>query len=155
MRLNMSEQRYFDDVSVGDTLAPQEHAIGAVQMFLFSSATNNAHRIHYDYRWARDIEGHRDIVVHGPLQAALMAKMLTDWAGPRGQLVRISVRNERTAFAGELLVFTAEVVRKYHDGNRAMIDLLLAEKRAGMEVLMPGDATLRLPMRGDDGKVKS
>jgi acyl dehydratase len=148
----MQAQRYFDDVSVGDLLSPQEHAIGAVQMFLFSSATNNAHRIHYDYRWATDIEGHPDIVVHGPLQAALMAKMLTDWAGPRGQLVRISVRNERAAFAGELLVFTAEVVRKYHDGDRALIDLRLAEKRSGLEVLMPGKATLRLPSRNQDGK---
>jgi acyl dehydratase len=151
----MPEQRYFDDVTVGDVLAPQEHAIGAVQMFLFSSATNNAHRIHYDYRWATEIEGHRDIVVHGPLQAALMAKMLTDWAGPRGQLVRISLRNQRSAFAGELLVFTAEVVRKYRDGDRALIDLRLAEKRDGTEVLMPGYATLRLPSRRDEGKEKS
>jgi acyl dehydratase len=150
----MPEQPYFDDVTVGDVLAPQEHAIGAVQMFLFSSATNNAHRIHYDYRWATEVEGHRDIVVHGPLQAALMAKMLTDWAGPRGQLVRISVRNQRTAFAGELLVFTAEVVRKYHDGDRALIDLRLAEKRDGMELLMPGNATLRLPTRREGGTDK-
>src|SRR5580658_7286015 len=125
----MSDQQYFDDVSVGDVLPPQQHAIGAVQMFLFSSATNNAHRIHYDYRWATDIEGYPDIVVHGPLQVALMAKMLTDWAGPRGQLVRISIRHRGAAFAGEQLVFTAEVVRKYRDGDRALIDLRLEEKR--------------------------
>jgi len=145
----MSDQRYFDDVSVGDLLPAQCHVIGAVQMFLFSSATNNAHRIHYDYRWATDTEGYPDIVVHGPLQAALMARMLTDWAGPRGQLVRISVRNQGAAFAGQPLIFTAEIVRKYRDGGRALIDLQLAEKRDGGEMLMPGAATLRLPSRDD------
>ena len=112
----MTDQRYFDDVEVGDALPPAQHVIDAVQMFLFSSATSNAHRIHYDHRWAES-EGYPDIVVHGPLQSALMAKLLTDWAGPRGQLVRIKVRNRAAAFAGDVLVFTAEVVRKYRAGR--------------------------------------
>jgi len=29
--------------------------------------TFNAHRIHYDLPWATNVEGHRSVVVHGPL----------------------------------------------------------------------------------------
>lgn len=43
-------------------------------LFRFSALTKNAHRIHYDRQYARDIEGYPDLVVHGPLQAIAMAE---------------------------------------------------------------------------------
>lgn len=36
-------------------------------LFHFSALTFNPHKIHYSLPWARDVEGHRDLVVHGPL----------------------------------------------------------------------------------------
>ena len=50
-------------------------------MFFFSAATYNGHRIHYDKQWARDVEGYDDVLVQGPLQAALLSRALTDWVG--------------------------------------------------------------------------
>ncbi|MCW2622750.1 MAG: mesaconyl-C4 CoA hydratase [Frankiales bacterium] len=44
-------------------------------LFRFSALTYNAHRIHYDRDWARH-EGYADLVVHGPLQALLMAELM-------------------------------------------------------------------------------
>lgn len=38
-----------------------------VTLFRFSALTFNPHKIHYSVHWAQEIEGHRDIVVHGPL----------------------------------------------------------------------------------------
>jgi 3-methylfumaryl-CoA hydratase len=38
-------------------------------LFMFSALTYNAHRIHYDRRYTVDVEGHRDLLVHGPLLA--------------------------------------------------------------------------------------
>lgn len=32
-----------------------------------SALTFNAHKIHYSEPWAREVEGHRGLVVHGPL----------------------------------------------------------------------------------------
>jgi hydroxyacyl-ACP dehydratase HTD2-like protein with hotdog domain len=148
MTAPMDQQRYFDDIEVGEVVPAQQHVIEPVQMFLFSSATTNAHRIHYDHGWAQS-EGYRDIVVHGPLQSALMARLLTDWAGPHGRLIRIKVRNRAAAYAGEALVFTAQVVRKYRADGLALVDLELTETREG-DVLMPGTATVSLPCRDLD-----
>lgn len=44
-------------------------------LFRFSALTYNAHRIHYDHQWAAR-EGYPGLVVHGPLQALLMAEFL-------------------------------------------------------------------------------
>jgi len=44
-------------------------------LFRFSAVTYNAHRIHYDRRWA-EREGYDDLVVHGPLQVLMMGELL-------------------------------------------------------------------------------
>jgi 3-methylfumaryl-CoA hydratase len=46
--------------------------VDPVLLFRFSALTYNAHRIHYDRDYAR-AEGYPGLVVHGPLQALLMA----------------------------------------------------------------------------------
>jgi len=46
--------------------------VDPVLLFRFSALTYNAHRIHYDREYARG-EGYPGLVVHGPLQALLMA----------------------------------------------------------------------------------
>lgn len=43
-------------------------------LFRFSALTKNAHRIHYDLQYARDVEGYAGLVTHGPLQALIMAE---------------------------------------------------------------------------------
>lgn len=45
-------------------------------LFRFSALTYNTHRIHYDERYARDVEGYPSLVVHGPLLALLMLEQL-------------------------------------------------------------------------------
>jgi 3-methylfumaryl-CoA hydratase len=46
--------------------------VDPVVLFRFSALTYNSHRIHYDREFALT-EGHPDLVIHGPLQAVLMA----------------------------------------------------------------------------------
>jgi 3-methylfumaryl-CoA hydratase len=43
-------------------------------LFRFLALTYNAHRIHYDRDYARDVEGYPGLVTHGPLQALAMAE---------------------------------------------------------------------------------
>ncbi|KAJ4374856.1 hypothetical protein N0V83_001934 [Neocucurbitaria cava] len=38
-----------------------------VTLFRFSALTFNGHKIHYSPEWCREVEGHRNAVVHGPL----------------------------------------------------------------------------------------
>ncbi|KAI4941151.1 hypothetical protein J4E91_010942 [Alternaria rosae] len=45
-------------------------------LFRFSALTFNAHRIHLDPEYARNVEGHRNLLVHGPLSLLLMLKTM-------------------------------------------------------------------------------
>jgi hydroxyacyl-ACP dehydratase HTD2-like protein with hotdog domain len=45
-------------------------------LFRFSALTFNGHKIHYSPEWCREVEGHRNAVVHGPLN---LINMLDFW----------------------------------------------------------------------------
>lgn len=47
-----------------------------VLLFRYSALTFNGHRIHYDRRYATEVEGYRGLVVHGPLIATLLMDLL-------------------------------------------------------------------------------
>ena len=48
----------------------------AALLFRFSALTYNAHAIHLDKEYCRKIEGHRNLLVHGPLSLVLMLEVL-------------------------------------------------------------------------------
>lgn len=59
-----------DDWHHSETITPSE-----VLLFRYSALTFNGHRIHYDRDYARNVEGHGGLVVHGPLIATLLIDM--------------------------------------------------------------------------------
>ncbi|KAL8658890.1 MAG: hypothetical protein Q9226_000725 [Calogaya cf. arnoldii] len=74
----------------------------AVSLFRFSALTFNGHKIHYSRPWARAAEGHRDIVVHGPLN---LINMLDFWRDVQEDdyMIPQSIKYRATApfYAGE------------------------------------------------------
>ncbi|WP_236796220.1 hypothetical protein [Amycolatopsis sp. GM8] len=67
-------------------------------LFRFSALTANAHRIHYDEPYTRDVEGYPGLVVHGPLLVLLMLELVRD-----KEVRSLSYRLRRPVFAGEHL----------------------------------------------------
>jgi hydroxyacyl-ACP dehydratase HTD2-like protein with hotdog domain len=74
-----------------------------VMLFRYSALTGNGHRIHYDRRYVTEVEGYPGLIVHGPLQATLMAGLLLR-ARPGRTLARIAYRGLRPLF--DLAPFT-------------------------------------------------
>lgn len=144
----MTDQVFYEDVQVGDRMPDLTVTVDETQLFFFSAATYNGHRIHYDKDWARTVEGYDDVLVHGPLQAALLGRAIGDWIGGRGRLMSFSVQNRAVAHPGQPLSFGGTVTGKRLSGAGAgLVDLDIAGRR-GETVLMPGTATVELPRRG-------
>lgn len=61
-----------------DAIAGQDRIYGNVELFLFSAATWNPHRVHYDQHYTRVVAGQPALLVQGPLQAATMFQALRD-----------------------------------------------------------------------------
>ncbi|MGB3274115.1 MAG: MaoC family dehydratase N-terminal domain-containing protein, partial [Xanthobacteraceae bacterium] len=61
----------------------RRHLADPVLLFRYSALTFNGHRIHYDRDYVTRIEGYPGLVVHGPLQAALLAEFASEHHGGR------------------------------------------------------------------------
>ncbi|KAL8710535.1 MAG: hypothetical protein Q9220_004968 [cf. Caloplaca sp. 1 TL-2023] len=63
--------KYQHQAEYSHTLKPT-----AALLFRFSALTFNAHAIHLDKNYCKDIEGHRNLLVHGPLGVILMMQIV-------------------------------------------------------------------------------
>jgi len=72
-------------------------------LFRFSALTSNAHRIHYDERYATGTEGFPALVVHGPLLAIYMAGLLRTH-GVEQDVRTFEFRLRRPVFLGDPFV---------------------------------------------------
>ena len=90
-------------VASGDCLNDAEWSWGRtvpidpVLLFRISALTYNAHRIHYDREYATTVEGYPGLVVHGPLQALLLAD-LADRTFPQRPVASFAFRSLAPAF---------------------------------------------------------
>jgi 3-methylfumaryl-CoA hydratase len=53
----------------------ERHFADPVLLFRYSALTFNGHRIHYDRDYVTKVEGYPGLIVHGPLQAALLIEL--------------------------------------------------------------------------------
>ena len=79
-----------------------------VMLFRYSALTGNGHRIHYDQPYVTSVEGYPGLVVHGPLQATLLAHHAMDGAAPGLRLTRFAFRGRRPCFDGRPLTLLAQ-----------------------------------------------
>ena len=73
-------------------------------LFRFSALSYNAHRIHLDREYCQQIEGHRNLLVHGPLTLTLMLEMLAGHlAHTLEEIVRVQYKNLAPLYADEAM----------------------------------------------------
>ena len=128
-------------INVGDQLPVVHRKANGAELFLYSAASFNPHRIHYDRGYAHH-EGHQDTVVHGPLQGSWLTQFVTDWAGPNARLISIEWQNRASAFVDEEVQFSGTVVAL--DTLESIVELEIFERKADGTTLMPAKALVRL-----------
>lgn len=95
-----------------------------VLLFRYSALTMNGHRIHYDRPYAQDVESYPGLLVHGPLQATLLASLGDRHSGRRA--TAFEFRGQAPAFAGAALAICGEptaegaVLWSEQNGRKAM-----------------------------------
>ncbi|KUI60017.1 Mesaconyl-C(4)-CoA hydratase [Cytospora mali] len=102
-----------------------------VALFRFSALTFNAHMIHYSESWTRDMEGHPDVVVHGPLNLICMMDYFRDVHGKEAR--EISYRALSPLYAGDEYSIRAAFTEDAEEGKAW--DIVVAK---GAKVCMKG-----------------
>ena len=137
----MNDYPTMSTVQIGDELPKMKKQASEAELFLYSAASFNPHRIHYDRAYA-NFEGHDDLVVHGPLQGSWLTQFVTDWAGPRARLLSIEWQNRASALVGDELIFAGTVTAI--DQANTSVKLEISEKNKDGTLLMPAKANVRL-----------
>ena len=128
------------ELKVGDALPSREHVASNVSLFLYNAIVWNAHRIHYDEIYTKEVEKHPGVIVDGPLQGDWLVQLVTNWLGDDGVLLEFEYSNRRMSVVGEVL--TASGVISAINGSEVALELSI--RNASGEITTPGQALVRL-----------
>ena len=131
----------FNHIAVGERLPEIQHATDTVGQFLYNAALWNAHRIHFDYPYATEVEGYPGLVVAGPLLGDWLSQCVEEWLGEDGRLIQFEYSNRRAAFVGDVLLCTGEISEI--DKASRMVTITLELVNEAGEVLTPARAVVR------------
>ncbi|KAF9761777.1 hypothetical protein IL306_003680 [Fusarium sp. DS 682] len=89
-----------------------------IHLFHFSALSFNAHSIHYDPQFAREVDGHRALLVHGPFTLTLMLRVLNDQIDSGASVHKFSYRNFAPLYVNETMsINIRKVSKKEKEGN--------------------------------------
>ena len=131
-----------DSIEVGDTLPEREFKPDNVQLMLYNAALWNAHRIHFDEPYAKEVEGYPGLVIAGPMLGDWLNQCVEEWVGDEGRLTVIEYSNRIATYIGETLRSGGKVVECDRDSGRDEIEVYI--KNEADEVVTPGMATALL-----------
>jgi len=141
---------FFEDVTEGKEIKPLFKKASNVQIFMYQAATWNCDRIHYDYKFAREVFGLPDVVQTGPMSADWYAQMVSEWMGGTGFIKKLSYQSRVSIVPGDTLVCSGKVTSIYIKNGYHCVDCDLSMVNQRGENCSPGKATLILPLRGQD-----
>lgn len=125
----------------GDSLPEQTHRPDNVQLFFYNAALWNAHRIHYDLPYAKEVEGYPGLVIAGPLIGDWLGQCVDDWLGEAGTLLNLEYSNRGAAYIGETLTAGGRV--KAVDAATGEVTLDLFVRNEDGAQIAPGQAVVR------------
>ena len=82
----------------------------STMLFRYSALTFNGHRIHYDVDYCRNEEGYQDLVIHGPLNATMLAGFAEEISGT--PLRTFSYQGLSPALLGNVITLHASAQEK-------------------------------------------
>jgi 3-methylfumaryl-CoA hydratase len=128
----------FQAIEVGNELPQRAHTPDNVQLMLYNAILWNAHRIHFDEPYAREVEGYPGLVIAGPMLGDWLHQCLEEWLRDAGRIVSIDYSNRIASYIGETLTAGGSVVSRDTDSRRATVDVWIRNENG--EVITPGSA---------------
>lgn len=134
----------YDSVSVGEELPPVVlPPVTRAMLALYADASSDHNPIHVDVDFAR-AAGMPDVVAHGMLSMAWLARLVTNWA-PQQNLREFRVRFSAITHVGERIVCRGRVAEKVERDRERLVRIDVTSANEAGEVKVSGDAYLALP----------
>jgi acyl dehydratase len=103
----------FEEVKVGDQIPSREHGpLTIIDTVRWAGFQENWAQLHFDRQYVKEQAGIRTFIASGGYREALLIRLLTDWAGPKGQLRKLTLRHMYPTFEGDRIRYSGHVVEK-------------------------------------------
>ena len=118
----------------GDVVAERVFLINRELLKSYANASGDQNPIHQDEAFAKSV-GLPDVIAHGMLTMALVAKFVTDWAGGSGAVKEFSARFVKPVIvpAGKEVDLTVSALISEVSHGRVRLDITATS--AGLKVL--------------------
>ena len=144
----MTDQVYYEDIEIGHEIPALVEYPTSMQLVKFAAASSDYYQIHYDKDFAI-ANGLPGVIVHGWLALSFLAKMVTDWMGEQGELVKLNGSYRGMNNVHEEIICNGKVIKKYEQDGKNLVRVeFWAEKPAG-DKTVTGHALVSLPSRND------
>jgi acyl dehydratase len=142
-----ADQRYFDDVRVGDAIPAREYGPHTLTSAVFWAAVQeNAGLLHFDRDYVRAQRGAKSIVVSGQQRQSYVVRTLLDWTGPRGFLRTMDCRHRASTHEGEMQIYSATVTGRSDDPQSPWIAVDVDGRDQDGQQILTAKCTLLLPL---------
>ncbi len=143
----MSHQVLYEDVVEGQELPPFEKLVTTVNILMYLSTVWLMDRIHFDHPFATQRRGLPNVVAPGNMAGDYYTQFLTEWAGEKGNLRKLSIQFRSFMLPGDTLSCQGKIIRKYIEEGKGCLELDLSLKNPSGINCVPGKAVVELPMR--------
>ncbi len=143
----MAEQLYFEDVSQGQALPTLAQNCDSQRLVMWAAGSGDFYQIHYDKDFAQRT-GLPDRIVHGALKHALLGRMLHEWIGNHGRIVRLACQYRGMDMVDKDVICKGVVTAKKAENGRKLVEVEVWSEDPEGRKTTPGTAVVALPSRG-------
>ena len=136
----------FAGLRVGEQLPDREYKPDNVQLMLYNAALWNAHRIHFDEPYAKNVEGYPGLVIAGPMLGDWLHQCVEEWLGDDGYVFSIDYSNRAATYIGDVLTAGGEIATLRPEAREVEIDVYI--KSQSGDVVTPGKVVVRFADHG-------
>jgi acyl dehydratase len=119
----------FENLAVGDELAPLTKTLDRSQLVLYAAGSGDFNPLHYDPEFPQAVEI-GDNIVHGRLKYAALGQLVSDWLGHAGVLRRLSASYRGMDRRGETFTCRGRVSNVHDEDGRRVVELELWTENA-------------------------
>ena len=142
----MAEQVYFEDVQEGQEIPTLTLHCDSQRLVMWAAASGDFYQIHYDKEFAQ-AAGLPDRIVHGALKHALLGRLLQQWVGYGGRVVRVACQYRGIDMVDQDVTAKGAISKKYRQDGENVVELEVWTETPQGEKTTPGQAVVTLPSR--------
>lgn len=143
----MNSQIYFEDVTEGQEILPLKKDVTTLNILMYLSTVWLMDRIHFDYLYATERRGLPNIVAPGNMGGDYNAQLLSEFAGEKGEVHKMSIQFRNFMLPGDVLSCGGKIINKYINEGKGYVELDLWIKNQNNINCVLGKGLVELPIR--------